>query len=34
MPQFLVDKVTSATKFELFKKFNIFATALEIEHCV
>ena len=30
---FLVDKVASATKFCLFKKFNTFDTALELNFC-
>ena len=32
-PQFLVGKVVSAAKLGLFKKFNVFATALELELC-
>ena len=31
--QFPVDKVASATKQDLFKTFNIFAIALELELC-
>ena len=30
-PQFLIDKVASATKRDLFKEFNIFVLALELE---
>ena len=30
-PQFLVDKMVSATKFDLFKKFNMFATILDLK---
>ena len=33
-PQFLLDKMVSATKFDLLKKFNIFAAALELKICV
>ena len=28
-PQFLIDKVVSAAKFDLFKEINIFAAALQ-----
>ena len=31
--QFLVDKVESASKLDLFQKFNTFATTLEFEVC-
>ena len=32
-PNFFVDKMASATKFYLFKKFNISAAALELKLC-